>query len=359
MRVALIGGGWYGCHLAATLANLGARVRLFEANDRLFSVASGYNQNRLHLGFHYARDYMTRLQSRDGHNRFLERYPQFSLSIPFNLYGVPDHQSLIDYRTYKAIMAATGIEFDELHANPLDFDIRNIQGLMNTTERVVLNQKAASYFSKLLCNVTEYGIQVEQSDIRICEDSAWVFNESYDYVIDTTWGHLFKPPFEIFYEATALLYYRLKRPTPEGRWALTLVDGNLCSIYPTEDPEIYTLSSVTHTPLKQFINSAEARQYIDKVDRSDFVMRQQLMEEEIRHYVPSFSDLFEYESPQISLKTKPVGKQDNRACTVDRRGRLLSVMSGKIDTIFAATEAVLFHIAAEPSIADARPIEAA
>ena len=359
MRVALIGGGWYGCHLAATLAHLGAKVRLFEAGDRLFSVASRYNQNRLHLGFHYARDYMTRLQSRDGYSRFLERYPQFSVNIPFNLYGVPEHQSLIDYRTYKAIMAATGIEFDELHSNPMEFDIRNIQGLMNTSERVVLNDTAAKYFSKLLCNVTEYGVRVGHEDVYVADDHATVFDQRFDYVIDTTWGHLFKPPFEIFYEATALFYYKLKAPLANGRWALTLVDGDLCSIYPTEDPEIYTLSSVRHTPLQRFDTSAAAMDFIGGGEHADLDARRRLMEEEMGYYVPAFRDLFEYVAPQISMKTKPIGKQDNRACTVNRRGRLLSVMSGKIDTIFEAAEIVLSQIATEPSIEDVSPIEAA
>lgn len=45
--------------------------------------------------------------------------------------------------------------------------------------------------------------------------------------------------------------------------------------------------------------------------------------------------------PQLAIKTKPVGAYDDRSCQVVRRGRVFSVMSGKIDTIFFAMERIL------------------
>ena len=39
--------------------------------------ASGNNQNRLHLGYHYPRSYVTREQSRNCFDKFKKFYPKF------------------------------------------------------------------------------------------------------------------------------------------------------------------------------------------------------------------------------------------------------------------------------------------
>ena len=65
------------------------------------------------------------------------------------------------------------------------------------------------------------------------------------------------------------------------------------------------------------------------------------MEAEVRSYLPQFDDLFEFVGPQRSIKTKPRGLSDNRACGVERSGDVFSVISGKIDNIFFATDRIL------------------
>ena len=60
MKVVVIGAGIYGCHLALNLHESGHNVILFEKNNEYLSEASGKNQYRLHMGFHYARNYKTR-----------------------------------------------------------------------------------------------------------------------------------------------------------------------------------------------------------------------------------------------------------------------------------------------------------
>ena len=39
----------------------------------IFNGASGYNQNRLHLGFHYPRSKKTRIQSKVGFYKFIKK----------------------------------------------------------------------------------------------------------------------------------------------------------------------------------------------------------------------------------------------------------------------------------------------
>ncbi len=241
---AIIGGGWYGCHIATSLRALGFGVTLFEQNDRLLPEASGNNQFRLHQGFHYPRHYATRMQSRDGFSRFVERYPGLSRPVAENLYAVPRGDSLIDFLTYRIIMTSSGIDFSELPEVPSE--LANIEGCLKASERVLLTSRARQYFADRLGADALLGqridaIQEHGNAIRV--DAA---SDSISPLMLPSYYR--KPPIDLYYEPTLLLYYEANAAFP----AVTMVDGPLCSVYPTEDSSIFTLSSVPHTPLGHF-----------------------------------------------------------------------------------------------------------
>ena len=333
LSFAIIGGGWYGCHIAASFTALGFNVTIFEQHHRLLHEASGNNQFRLHLGFHYPRHYGTRMQSREGFSRFVERYPGLSSPVAENLYAVPRGDSLIDFLTYKLIMTASGIEFSELPELPAI--LANIEGCLRTPERVLLLDKARRYFTQRLSPYLVLDHRVESIEER--GESVYVDGKRFDFVIDATWGHFLKPPIDAFYEPTMLLYYEANMEFP----AVTLVDGPLCSVYPTEDPTLYTLSSVSHTPLGHFDNAAEACAALGRVGSELVANKVMQMEALISRYVPSFREVFRFVGPQLAVKTKPIGSFDDRSCYVYKEGRRFSVMSGKIDTIFFSVERIL------------------
>ncbi|KAK1838483.1 putative FAD dependent oxidoreductase [Colletotrichum chrysophilum] len=329
----IIGGGWYGCHIATSLRALGFRVKLFEQHNRLLHEASGNNQFRLHMGFHYPRHSDTRIQSRDGFLRFIERYPGLSRSVPHNIYAVPTHDSLVDYATYRSIMASSGVHFTE--ALPDGVEITNVSGVICTEERVLLLTKARAYFEAELKDALELGHHINRIDDA--GDAVYIDDECFDFAIDATWGHYSKPEIPVVYEPTLLLFYEGPPDFP----AVTLVDGPLCSIYPTEVSGLFTLSSVPHTPLGQFATPQEARAIRDGICKETVTEKRLLMEEQVKKYLPSFPHLFRYAGPQLAVKTKAVAAHEDRMCTVSRHGRRLSVMSGKIDTVFFATEQIL------------------
>ena len=348
LSFAIIGGGWYGCHIAASFRSLGFNVTIFEEQNRLLHLASGNNQFRLHMGFHYPRHYATRMQSRDGFSRFVERYPGLSRPVPDNIYAVPRGDSLIDFLTYKLIMTASGVDFTEL-AEPPPM-LTNVEGCLRTAERVLLLDTARRYFAQRLHPFLVLNHRVEAIEER--GDAVFVDGRRFDFVIDATWGHLTRPPIDLFYEPTILLYYEAQgeaKGEAKGTFpAITMVDGPLCSIYPTEDPSIFTLSSVPHTPIGRFDTGAEAHRALAGVDRAFVKEKTARMEQQILRYVPGFKDAFRFMGPQLSIKTKPAGSFDDRSCCVYRSGRIFSVMSGKIDTIFFAVERILSLIEALP-----------
>ncbi|SFK29542.1 FAD-dependent oxidoreductase [Celeribacter neptunius] len=340
MKVCIVGAGWYGCHLGLILKNLGINVDIFDREAHALSCASGNNQFRLHKGFHYARDYETRLQSRDGYGRFIERYPHLTRVVENNLYAVPERDSLLDFETYSIIMATSGITFERIDPKSLPW-LSNVAGLMRTDERVIETEKSRRFFETKLADCLRFETEVAPEDIRLHETHVEFRGKQYDYLIDATWGHMSKISMDVFYEPTLLLYYR----SPENfNAAITLVDGPLCSLYPTEEPGRFTLSSVIHTPLAHCETAQEARHYLHHVDTRTIERKRELMEAEFSKYFPDFKAQFSYDGPQLSIKTKPVGTNDNRACYVFQNGPVFRVMSGKIDTIFIAAERIVSGI---------------
>ncbi len=66
----VVGGGFYGCMLAAEAAERGTTTILIEATDALLTRASSVNQARLHNGYHYPRALPTAYRSRVNYARF-------------------------------------------------------------------------------------------------------------------------------------------------------------------------------------------------------------------------------------------------------------------------------------------------
>lgn len=339
MKFAVIGAGFYGLHIATRLKALGLEVTVYEKADDILTFASGNNQFRLHLGFHYARNFRTRQQSRDGFFRFLERYGKLTQPIEENYYLVPRGDSLVDFSTYKLIMMSSGLDFIETSNTP---EITFPCGTLATSERVLMIDRSRRYFHQLLPDSIQLGTE---ASVELFEDKAVVNGLAYDYCIDCTWGHLI-PDDKFFFESTILLYYRKKDITTPMR-AYTFVDGPLCSLYPTEDRSIYTLSSVPFTPIQQHSSSAAALHTIRSLTGHDISLKRLLMEQQIMKYYPSFLDDYEYVDPQLCVKTKPHGHDDDRSCYVKKHGRLIKCLSGKVDNIFYAASEVMSMIEAE------------
>ena len=176
MRVAIAGGGWYGCHIASSLKAHDLDVRLLEKNDHLFSEASGNNQFRLHQGLHYARSAQTRYQSRDGYHRFVERYPRLSRRVESNIYLVPKGTSLVDFDTYFSIMLSSGIAIEKV---PLDripgIAAQHFEGAIRCEERVVLTDKSRAYFSQRLNGIVQLGREIKRVDNRT--EGVWIVGD--------------------------------------------------------------------------------------------------------------------------------------------------------------------------------------
>ncbi|MDA7592287.1 NAD(P)/FAD-dependent oxidoreductase [Rhodobacteraceae bacterium] len=335
MKIAIIGAGWYGCHIASKLMEEDFHVTVFEKETSIFQHASGKNQNRLHVGFHYARDSITRKQTEIGYAKFIQEYGCFTKNVENNLYLIPEKNSLLDYETYKLIMKNSNVWMEEVSVP--DY-IKGVTGAINTREKVILTEHAKAYFEKKLTGIIRYEASIE--DIKIALDSVVIMDEQFDYLIDCTWGRWRKAD-EVLFEASLLLLLKRKSGAND---ALTFVDGDLCSLYPTSKRDYFTLSSVLHTPLKVSRDYNEVEDIMNTFDEEFLQSKANAIIEHMKYYYEQLTENWEMVEYQISAKTKPISASANRACSIRKDGPVISVMSGKIDTIFHAYEGIISYL---------------
>ena len=142
MNIAIIGGGWVGCHLSHKLKD-SHNITIYDKNIELFKETSYNNQNRLHLGFHYSRSLKTRNLCLNTFDRFIQDYSFLTKELPKNLYCVPITESLIDYGTFEEI-------FKGQKLNKVTTNFNRLGGCVNTDEKFIDFKQANIFFNNEL-----------------------------------------------------------------------------------------------------------------------------------------------------------------------------------------------------------------
>ena len=311
--VHIVGAGWYGLHTARLLNGLGLDVVVHESRQSIFKGSSGYNQNRLHLGYHYPRDYKTRVQSRQGFNRFKAEYPNISQPLEKNWYAVHE-KSILDFDTYRNIYAFEQYDFSIESPKEL-----NLGRVINTNEEFINPEVALGYFSSLGLNIQLNSLINEVTWNRLKKDS---------FVIDCTYGGLNFLSYPN-HQQRHFLTFIIRNLTSELVFdALTVMDGEFYSIYPyKKNDDLFTLTGVVEGVLS-----------CPKVSAKEVKRRYKALTSKIIKDYPNFEIDFAFEGFFVSRKFLPISNSDRRTTEFYRREGSLSIIGGKIDTIFEIDE---------------------
>jgi hypothetical protein len=316
MKIAIIGGGWVGCHLAYKLKNE-HNISIFEKNDFLFEETSYKNQNRLHLGFHYARNNKTRKLCLDTFDRFLLDYEFITKKVKNNFYCVPKNTSILDYETYIQI-------FKDFEYSEVKNSLNNVEGCINTKERHIDFDAAKRFFNAQLSD-----LMIKK---RITQNSLSSIKKEYDLVINATNNEIKdRTNHSSFFELTiSLIYENIKKSEFD---ALTMVDGSLFSVYPYIENK-FTVTDVEHTPIKKFKTISALNKF--KKNISEFLIEEKKkeIEKKINKYYPLFNENFKYDGYFFSVKSKIISESDERYPVISKENNLINCFTGKIQGIY-------------------------
>jgi len=327
MKIKIVGAGWFGCHLAASLKDFPLyEVHLYDKSNTIFSGASGNIPARLHLGApHYPRSMITQ-QACDNHREdFMKHYGHTTRGVECNIYAIAKDNSLIDFGTYSLVLK-NQIEMLTIH-EPSEYGLQNVEGAVMIGERHIVVQKAKEHFEKELSNNIHLHLG---SDEDPWED------KGYDLVIDCTFcasDNLRVDRFE------PCIVPQLKGPT----WkAVTIMDGPFPSLYPwNEEKNLSSLSSAKWSPLsKECKTYEEAKNLLETYNEEDLKERAHNMIDSMAHFYPKVKE-YELIDVMTSIRAMPLSAADTRLVDVVRLSdKLIRIRSGKIDAVIEAERTV-------------------
>lgn len=331
MRIRVLGAGWYGCHIARTLlADDKHEIELHESGPRLFSGASGANPARLHLGFHYPRSRLTRHMCLDHQFEFMQTYGHLTRGVPVNIYAVAEHDSLVDFGTYRQVLKHD-VEYVTID-HPHEFGLKNVEGAVLTGERHIVIDLARRYFELELLPIVKYQMPPGELD-----DDRW------DWTIDCTFCSNGSEGVDRYEPCLVVL---LEGPTNR---AVTIMDGPFPSLYPwNEDRGLSSLTSAKWTPFSKTCKTYEAaREVLDNLCAQDIEQRSNAMLDSMAHFYPSVKEDYRIAGHKLAIRAMARSGADARlADLAPIGGRALRVRAGKIDAVLHAERLVREYIGA-------------
>lgn len=260
---------------------------------------------------------------------------------------------MLDWQTYKTVMQhdCPGVEFEEI--KPSSIGLTGLEGALVCREGALLAKEPQRFFTSLLQDHLRLSHCVKSVN-SLCDadgnaTGVEVDGVGYDWAVDCTYGQLANHvDGEIAYEVCLTLVYKRKgKNVLHLHHAFTIMDGPFTSLFPCFEDyadamgdlnRLHTLTHVQHTHLKRFSSFTEAQEFAKGFTADDAQRWRPLFEQGILRFLPTFLRDYSYHNYFISFKTKTSGGADGRETLCSTHGRVISVMSGKVNTIFLAGE---------------------
>jgi len=340
-KIVIIGAGWYGCHIASVLKDMNYDIVILESQDTIFNNSSYFNQNRLHLGFHYPRCFNTRNLCKANYAKFKDTYETVVDDIENNYYLISE-KSIIDYTSYINIYKYEKFDM-QIIENKLFNNVSN--SIIVVNEGVINSEKVKNIFLEKLkdidikCNekVLTYKKENDKIIINTTRNSF-----DCDVLLDCTYNQLCLSKKKYNYEVTISLVYKMVKDIDFN--GITIMDGNFFSLYPRDiKNKIFTLTDVEYTPLIVSSNYKDIENFVLTNEILDNTINK--MQNKILNYYSNFLDNFEYIDYFLSKKTKKISNSSSRDIEIEEiEDNVISVNCGKIYGIFEFEKYILEYL---------------
>ena len=236
-KIAVVGGGIFGCTAAWTLAKEGYNVDLFEKNNDIITQASYVNQYRLHRGYHYPRSKETAQSSIEGERSFLKIYGNCVMNGKTkHYYCIAKDESLVTSEQYINFLNDLNLPNEKkklglIHESVIDLVVEVNELLFNPDE-----------LKKICWN------QLNKYNVNVNLNSEY-FNEDYDYVINATYANLnnlISEDKQKDYQFELCEKPVVKLPKKYKNKSIVIMDGPFMCIDPLGDTDYHVMGNVVH-----------------------------------------------------------------------------------------------------------------
>jgi len=239
-RVAIVGGGIFGCTIAWFLGKEGFFVDLFEARKDIFMGASGTNQNRLHRGYYYPRSEETIMACMQGEKEFRDVYSDAVIDSPHkHYYGIAKEESFLNAKQCFKVWDKYNLKHKEVKLSLLNHD--NFDKCVKVEEAIIDPTKLKNICLK----------QMKKYNVNIQLNKQVTMNqlEDYDLVVVATYAFnncFLKKKNQKNYQFEIIEKIVLRLPKEFKNKSIVVQDGPFTCIDPFGRTNYTLMGNVTH-----------------------------------------------------------------------------------------------------------------
>lgn len=242
-RIAIVGAGIFGVSAALQLVSAGHKVKVFDPKPDILCGTTSLSTRRLHLGFHYPRDFATAVQSISGSGDFLQAFPGAVNRNFSNYYALARNGSKTSEKEFESFVERAELPGEQI-ATPqvletCGLENAKIAAFWQAPEGAIDVDRVRSSL-KQRCQDLGVDISVMNGVTRIKRARTyWRVTsqrgeEDFDVVIRATYGSdeittdLPGPPRERIFE----IALNLEIAAAHKPFGLTVVDGDFLTVLP-------------------------------------------------------------------------------------------------------------------------------
>ena len=368
-KIAIVGCGWNGAHLALLLAKQGYEVTVFEAAADIFKKNSGTFGLRNHMGMHYPRSDITRQECLKTYDEFAATYPELMNDHPHSIYGLGVEGSDAQGKSpqvsaeYFTSLAAEDPHRRRVMQNPAEFGHDKLKVALDMPEKTIaVGRKLRTYFKDRLkkANV-EVKVNTRVDSIQRNAAGKMVVSANgeeheFDQVINATAYNMTstneKPLFgmQMVYQAFLGFAYEDTQEKQKGKVVpLIVMDGMYpCLMYyndgePKENSH-YLLYHAKYTPLASCATAKEAEERLAEMLRNPELLNEleRLSREHFEKFYPGFSQRFKLIGHKEGVIGKiKTSKEFRSAITFQDKAGIIHVIAGKVQQCITIGKEVL------------------
>lgn len=359
MKIAIIGAGWYGCHLALMLKKEGHDVTIYEKNADIFQQVSGNFGIRLHGGAHYPRSPLTREACLHNFNLFRKHYPELVVDHDYAIYALGEldagkEPSNVDAEAFRKVCE----EFPG--SQPINPQQWGYEGMVSAHRMdepsLLVGEPLRERFRQYLkdanipvhYNSAVTGIDSKEDgrlDVQINNQEG----EHFDKVINATGYQSLLPDspppcgVEVSYQPCLGLLYEDKKPQ-EKPFSLIVMDGLFPCIMPYLHEangvnSTYLLTHGLYTIMASKPTVADAEEVLSRIN-DEFIKTQVQphCEAEINRFWPEFAERFRFIGWKGTVLAKLKTSSEYRSAVTCEKNNIIHVIPGKVSNIFDAEQ---------------------
>lgn len=235
MKVAIVGGGIFGCTAAAVLSEQ-HDVHLFEKSAGLLQAASWANQLRLHRGYHYPRSLETALECQNGVRSFMEMYGSAVITGGKQYYAIANEDSKTSVAQFESFCNTAGLTYKPSRTKRVE----NAFPYLVTEDRIA-PAKLRNIVRRKLSKVRVHYNTPATWHLRVDFDkiviAAYAATNDVALALDTAIEPL---RFEVVEKPV------LQMPRAWKNTGVVVMDGAFCSLDPYGDTPYHVMGHVEH-----------------------------------------------------------------------------------------------------------------